>query len=156
MKTTIKNHELQSVKILIMLIAFLLTSANLFAQRENENKYSFSSSNADCDVVIKSFTGQFVSGKVYLKWNVVSNIADGYYIIQKSKDGASYKIIGVKENFISPNNLQLLFCFQDENPNQVFPYYKISYVSNDGKEKTSNEMMIKFENTCQMSYARVK
>ena len=89
-------------------------------------------------------TLKYANGKVYIKWTVAAENADGIYIIERSADGVEFRELGFKymssSNLKSPCNQSLLYCMTDEIPLTGTSYYKFVSTNQSGAT-TSNSVV---------------
>jgi len=119
--------------LLVILLGLLLISTFGMSQKNTINN----SINDTC--LLKSFTAKYVEGNVYINWTVISNIADYYFILEKSVDNQFDEVIAIKNGFISPQNQSLLYCYTDSTCSSTakrkykLKAYKMHYEILDGE-----------------------
>lgn len=73
---------------------------------------------------LKKFSGRVIEGKIYLNWEITSNINNYYFVVEKITDSAKKEIVSVQKGYPSPGQTELLFCFIDED---TATYKEITY-----------------------------
>jgi hypothetical protein len=80
----------------------------------------------DTSSYLKSFIGSRVEGKVYLMWVIVNQKNEGSFVIQRSRDGENYEIIGITQSNMNTSNTNTGYYFIDPTPyNNHICYYRI-------------------------------
>ena len=87
----------------------------------------------DASAKITSFSGKYNAGKVYLKWTVANQHADGVYIIYRSTDGVNYEAISQKQGIGVAISQGIAYYFTDESPCNEIAYYKLVHISENKK-----------------------
>lgn len=77
----------------------------------------------------------YVSDKVYVNWVTSENNQENYYMIERSDDGITFNVIGLKNGVKSTISQGLLFSFIDNNPLNNYSYYRIIQIVNHSIEK---------------------
>ncbi|MBI3500763.1 MAG: hypothetical protein HY063_03125 [Bacteroidetes bacterium] len=108
---------------------FLLGNTNAKAQLVYVSKGGDSTRYVEDSIAeIKLFTATYNEGKVYLKWLVANQHADGTYIIFRSSDGKNFETIGTKNGIGVPISNDIAYYFTDENPCAKTAYYKLLHI----------------------------
>lgn len=86
---------------------------------------------------LKTFTGSYHGGKIYINWVLNTNISNYYFVLEKSIPGEAFKVIQVEKGFSSPTKEGLLYSYVDENLTATSGTYRISAVEpvQNGKER---------------------
>lgn len=157
----------------ILLSLFLLNSCVSPEKRivkHNQQKKDVAATNNEvyyCN--LKRFTARTIEGKVYLNWIIVSNTPNYYFVLEKIVDSTT-TIIDIKKGAISPNNIELLFCYTDKDSTNNSITYRINAVQplKNGNDillyphqknlfKNQNNNIISITNNCQyLSYSKIK
>src|ERR1051325_5606652 len=84
---------------LFIILFCVLAQIKLNAQDTAAIAYGSCELNLSKDTIaaVRSFSGKYNSGNIYLKWTVTNQHTDGLYIIYHSYDGISYSVAGYKK-----------------------------------------------------------
>lgn len=128
-----------------MFISIVIVVFPLFCfgqQVKSTEMYSFDQEAQQC-FKLNSFTVRCVEGKAYVMWVVVEPNANSYYILERSTDKANYEVVFAKKGTISPYNIELMYCFTDEQPLCGVSYYRLKRVRSD-ETTNSQELMVSY------------
>jgi hypothetical protein len=105
------------------------------------------------DTVAKlaSFSGQYNTGKIYLKWTVANQHADGLYLVYRSADGINYENIGNKQGVGVPISKEIAYFFIDNRPFAKTAHYKIIHIGNNQTFLYSDQLTVYNDNTATVS-----
>ncbi len=94
---------------------------------------------------LTSFTGSLSKNDVQLYWQTATEINAGYYAIERSIDGASFKGMG-NVSALGNSTIRQLYNYTDNNAaklNADILYYRLKMVDKDGRFAYSNTIKIK-------------
>lgn len=115
-------------------------SASIEVMVENEDESVFLIK--DTIARITSFTGQEISGIVYLQWAVELLKEDGSFIIYYSTNGNDYHPIGTTKATGVPFTGKIGYYFSGKSTNEPITYFKLIYVGNNSKYFTSDGLTV--------------
>lgn len=77
---------------------------------------------------LSKMDAQVVDGKIYFKVVMSTESENSLYSLVRHNADGSVTSVGIKEGFSNPNNISLLYCFQDELPTEDVEYslYRIA------------------------------
>jgi hypothetical protein len=139
MKTFTKHITLRSAisRFALFVTAGLLFSQFAFAQLpvQNEGVTNAQVTEEESPVMsLTSLTGKLVDGIVYLKWTMRGEQTASLFVVERSADGEDYTSLGSKEGYQVPNpEMELLYCFSDEQPVAGTSFYRIRQFRPDGE-----------------------
>lgn len=114
-------------------ILFLLLSEIAFSQRvapEMEvNNFNLSSEKAS---KLQGFDTKILHGEVYLQWFCSNDKEEGVFIISRSENMGTFKIIGIKECHGTAEGTKTAHTYTDKRPVHGETYYRIMKVYRDG------------------------
>lgn len=91
-------------------------------------------------VILESFTGRLVNGKVILNWRTSLEINNSHFEVEKSTDGSLYKSIGSVPGKGGINND---YTFTDNDIAAKVIYYRLRQVDIDGRPTNSKIVIIR-------------
>lgn len=137
-----KNHLPIACTISLILAASCFSSAqSLELLPEGSNQFS-----KDTVAEMKSFSAQYNSGNIYLKWVVSKEKYDGIYVIYRSADGENFVRIGFKKGIGVPIDKDIAYFFTDNEPVLGNSYYKILFIGDDKSYLDSSRIEIIHDN----------
>lgn len=80
-----------------------------------------------------SFAGKPVGEYVLLEWSTVNELNNGFFTIQKSRDGRNFQTLATVTAHGEIKNSQYYYSFTDKLP-YSYGYYSISQTDNDGQK----------------------
>ncbi len=96
-------------------------------------------------IVLVSFDATPVADHVVLDWVTKSERENDYFILQRSKDGAVWEMIGVVDGNGTTNETSI-YQFIDESPLSGISYYRFKQVDFDGKVDFSPIRTVNYHN----------
>ena len=83
-------------------------------------------------IILTSFTGEATeNGSVNLNWEVLSQVNNDYFTIERSLDCREWEIVG-KINGAGTNNMEMNYNLLDGHPHLGLSYYRLSQTDYDG------------------------
>ena len=131
MKTKRTISQSVTKKISTGLLIFATTLLSTVSYSQNSASNSVNEKVVEKNYELSSFVVNCLEGKVYVKWEVVEPSNECIYVVERSFDNKHYQPIFAKQSSKSPENIQLLHCFIDENPLAGASYYRIRRLSNE-------------------------
>ena len=126
--------------ILLLCLTCRQTRAQIVASVSSEGKETHIAK--DTTARLKSFAGMYLSGKVYLKWMVANQKADGTYIIYRSVNGIDFEFIGSKAGVGVPIPNDITYFFIDELSGNENVYYKLIHISKNKSYLASEKITV--------------
>lgn len=83
---------------------------------------------------ITTVSAQSEHNYVNVKWVTRNQCIDGTYLIERSTDGETFEIIGLRRGVPSGPNNEMEFFFIDNEPPAGQVYYRIRHFGNDNSE----------------------
>lgn len=89
-----------------------------------------------------SFTGKPVGENVLVEWSTVKELNNGFFTIQKSRDGRNFETLTTITAHGEIKNSQYYYNFTDKLP-YSYGYYSISQTDNDGQKSYYKTIRVK-------------
>jgi hypothetical protein len=128
------NNKMKAIK-LILSTAILMMVSNVIFSQELHKVPVTSNEVKKFNERISKVNVHYEDGRVYIKWNITSNDADGIYTIEKSSDGVNF--VGTGAKFMgnaaigNPKDKFLSYSWVDKSPMAGISYYRFSKVEKD-------------------------
>lgn len=129
----------------------LLIAQSVSAQEMPERNQGIPNADNMPKMNIYNYNTTYNSGKVFVSWTSKNETADCLYIVERSKDGASFESVGIKEGVGS--ELELYYSWIDKNPPAGFAYYRVKKITRDGMQLYSSVNAIINQSTNFENYA---
>lgn len=107
-----------------------------------QDRYTFNDEFAQ-DFFIKDFSGRLIDTTIYFKFIIKEKQSSVNYILESSVDGAKFIPIYLKEGFISPMDVPLLYCYKTTINVEEILYYRVKRALND---EVFYSPILRFEN----------
>ena len=88
-----------------------------------------------------SYTGGCDKNNVVIKWSTASEINNGYYSIERSKDGINWQPVGIIES-VGNSSVRMNYSFTDKEPYAI-SFYRLKQTDLDGKFKYFKSIVVK-------------
>ncbi len=119
---------------LITTIIFILTiSMTTLVSGQQINQKTTFSNTEDIDYNIEYFKVMQVENTLYFKYLINENENEVTYVLEHSINGENFTEIDKKNGFKSPNQIPLLYCFNDAKKDQNTISYRIKRITSDGE-----------------------
>ena len=117
----------------IMLVITLLAAISLFAAGTGGEGAEIKSTvkNIPDEKGIGDFSAELKEGKVMISWIAGTMEEQGMFLIQKSRDGASFSTIGFMKGETSDKPVK--FSYKDDKPAKGISYYRIKTIGQDDR-----------------------
>ncbi|WP_026897806.1 T9SS type A sorting domain-containing protein [Daejeonella oryzae] len=116
---------------------FLIDKSNQNTFGSNRFKVIFQPA-LNPEMTILNFSALKIQSNIDLSWEISNQVNTSYYI-EKSTDSLNYSVIGTIN---AQNSSTLNFVFSDTSPNVGLNYYRLRYVTLDGKTNYSKTIPI--------------
>jgi len=117
--------------LLFITIIFTFLSISVFAQSPFKNQH-FMTKNEKQETHITDFSLIQAGGKNYLSWTVKGEDQSSIYVVERSFDGATFESVCIKNGYVAPEQMQLMYCYTDENATTLGVSYRIKQIFDDG------------------------
>ncbi len=117
------KKKLYKVAITCLSIALILVFNACTLSKDTTSSNYTTKNTSYCE--LKSFTGIYATGKVYLNWLVNTNAPNCYFVLEKSFDGITFTVIQAIKGFPSPVPQGLLYSFTDCNLTHTSRIYRL-------------------------------
>lgn len=130
--------QLKPVKATVLLLTLLLTAATALAPAQVVDG---SLRNKIVNAAIISLNAQGDSQHNTIRWTTRSACIEGTYLIERSTDGETFEIIGLRRGVATGEDHDMEYFFIDKQPPQGEVFYRVRHFGNDNSEMLSKAVV---------------